>query len=206
MVDLQCFVSFWYTAKWVSYTSIYIFFFRFSFIDYYEILSIVPSMVFLGTLKFSSWFREFLHLLLCQAPRSERLGGSRASRHGWCNTWIKTIIENELDTNWTSIKSQDKNTVLSLSKLVLQVERFIFGYIIACWGIWPYTSHFLSLRIKFIAKEYIINTAFNTLEEISIRWDVSLLKKNATKIFKNILYFISLVKITTARLMCFEFL
>lgn len=44
-----------------------------------------------------------------------------------------------------------------------------------------------------------MNIAFNTLEEISIRLDVSLLKKNATKILKNILYFISFVKITTAR-------
>ena len=43
IVNLQCCVSFRCTAKWFSYTYIYIYFFRlFSLIGYYKISSIVP--------------------------------------------------------------------------------------------------------------------------------------------------------------------
>ena len=48
IVDLQCYVSFSYTAKWFNNTHMHthIFFFRFfSIIDYYKILDIVPCAV-----------------------------------------------------------------------------------------------------------------------------------------------------------------
>ena len=46
IVDLQCCVSFRCTAKWFSYTYIYIFFLRFfSLKGYYKILSIIPCAI-----------------------------------------------------------------------------------------------------------------------------------------------------------------
>ena len=46
IIDLQCCVSFWYTAKWFYiYVYIYIYSFSYSIIVYYKILNIVPCAI-----------------------------------------------------------------------------------------------------------------------------------------------------------------
>ena len=56
IVDLQCCVNFWCTAKWFSYTYIYIFsFIFFSIMVYYRILNIVPLLYSRTLLSISKW-------------------------------------------------------------------------------------------------------------------------------------------------------
>ena len=45
IVDLQCCVRFWYTAKWLRYIDICIYITFFLIIGYYKILNIVPCII-----------------------------------------------------------------------------------------------------------------------------------------------------------------